>query len=74
MIGQTLYEKLELSARDGRPLWVRARNLAFVPLALLVAVYSAFGIVLMVVPAKVMLALARAPRRLLGRLSRWFQR
>ncbi len=64
------YEKLELSARDGRPLWVRARNLAFLPLVLLVVAYSAFGIVFMVVPAKVMLALVRALRR----LSRWFQR
>ena len=68
------YEKLELSARDGRPLWVRARNLASLPLVLLVVAYSAFGIVFMVVPAKVMSALVRAPRSLLRRLSRWSQR
>ena len=64
------YEKRELSARDGRPLWVRARNLASLPLVLLVVAYSAFGIIFMVVPAKVVSALVRAPRRFLRHLSR----
>ena len=68
-----LYETREFSVRDGRPLWMRARNVALVPLVLLLAVYSAFGLVFMVVPARVMQVLVRAPRRLLRRLSRWFQ-
>ena len=66
---RVFYEKLELSVRDGRPLWMRARHRAFLPLVLLVVAYSAFGIVFMVVPAKVMGALVRAPTRLLRRLS-----
>jgi hypothetical protein len=50
------YEELGLSARDGRPLCERARKWAFLPVVLLAVAYSAFGIVFMVVPAKVVSA------------------
>ena len=66
------YAKRNLSARDGRPLSVRAKNWVLAPLVLLVVLYSAFGIVFMVIPARVATALIRGPRRLLGRVSRWF--
>ncbi len=57
----------------GRPLWVRAKEWALLPLVLLVALYSAFGIVFMVIPARVIAPLIRGPRRLFWRLSRWFE-
>ena len=66
------YAKRNLSARDGRPLWVRAKNWVLTPLVLLVVLYSAFGIVFMVIPARLTTALLRGPRRLLRRRSRWF--
>ena len=65
------YAKRKLSARDGRPLWVRAKNWVLAPLVLLVVLYSAFGIVFMVIPARLTTALIRGPRRLLRRFSRW---
>ena len=68
------YEKLDLFARDGRPLWVRAKNWALLPLVLFVVAYSAFGIVFMVLPGRVISTLIGAPRRLLRHLSRWSQR
>ena len=66
------YAKRNLSARDGGRLWGRAKHWALMPLVLLVGLYSAFGIVFLIIPARVTTALIRGPRRLLGRLSRWF--
>ena len=42
------------SARHGRSPWVRAKSVALLPLVLLVALYSAFGIVFLVVPGRVL--------------------
>ena len=66
------YATRHLSARNGRPLWVRAQTWVLSPLVLLVVLYSAFGIVFMVIPARLTTALIHGPRRLRRRLSRWF--
>ena len=66
------YAKRNLSARHGRPLWARAKSWVLSPLVLLVVLYSAFGIVFMVIPARLTTALIRGPRRLLRRRFRWF--
>jgi len=56
-----------------KPLWKLAKNVALLPLVLLVGLYSAFGIVFLVVPGRVVQAVPRPSRRLLGRPSRWFR-
>ena len=65
------FAKRNLSARGGGPRWGQARHWALAPLVLLVGLYSAFGVVFLVIPARLATALIRGPRRLLGRLSRW---
>ena len=59
--------------RIAKSVWRHAKNLAIVPVVLLVALYSAFGIVFIAVPAKFVATPVRASRRLLRRFSRWFQ-
>ena len=56
-----------------KPLWMLAKNVALLPLVLLMGLYSAFGIVFLVVPGRVVQAVPRPSRRLLGRPSRWFR-
>ena len=58
-------------ARGGGPWWRRARHWALAPLVLLVGLYSAFGVVFLIIPARLTTALLRGPRRLFRRLSRW---
>ncbi len=65
---------IEGNARGlGRWIGKRAKNVALLPLVLLVGLYSAFGVVFLVVPGRVVQAVARASRRLLGRFSRGFR-
>ena len=56
--------RLAVAARGGG----RAK---LAPLVLLVGLYSAFGVVFLVIPARLTTALLRGPRRLFRRLSRW---
>ena len=49
----------------------RAKSWALAPVVLLVGLYSAFGVVFLVIPARLTTALLRGPRRLFRRLSRW---
>ena len=59
------------AAGGGGSPWRRARHWALAPLVLLVGLYSAFGIVFLVIPARLTTALLHLPRRLVRRLSRW---
>ena len=59
------------TASNGGRRWGWAKSWALAPLVLLAGLYSAFGIVFLVIPARLTTALLRGPRRLLGRLSRW---
>lgn len=55
-----------------KPPWMLVKDLALLPVVLLVGLYSAFGAVFLVIPGRVLQALTRVPRRLLGRFSRRF--
>ena len=59
------------AARGGGPWWQSAKTWALLPLLLLVGLYSAFGLVFLVIPARLTTALLRGPRRVFRRLSRW---
>ena len=59
------------AAGGGGPWLRRARHWAFAPLVLLLGLYSAFGVVFLVIPARLTTALLRGPRRIFRRLSRW---
>ncbi len=61
------------AARAGSRRWGRVKTWALAPLVLLAGLYSAFGIVFLIIPARLTTALIRGPRRLLRRLSRWFR-
>ena len=56
-----------------KPLWVRVKTVALLPLVLLVGLYSAFGVVFLFVPGQVVQAVIRSSRHLLGRFSRRFR-
>ena len=59
------------AAGSGGSWWRGPDHWALAPLVLLVGLYSAFGVVFLVIPARLTTALLRGPRGLLGRLSRW---